>query len=74
MEFLFFLSTNEKKYEELLDKYNQLISAETSQNINYLEELYNLLISKSFVQDLEAKKLNLEFLFNEKAKKEMSIF
>ena len=74
LEFLFFLSTNEKKYEELLDKYNQLISAETSQNINYLEELYNLLIIKSFVQDLEAKKLNLEFLFNEKAKKEMSIF
>ena len=73
-EFLFFLSTNEKKYDELFNKYNKLIEAETEQNINYLEELYNLLIIKSFIQDLQSKKINLEFLFNEKAKKEINIF
>ena len=69
-EFLFFLSTNEKKYNDLLNNENK----ENKEDINYLEELYNLLIIKSFLQDLETTKLNVDILFNERTKKEMDIF
>jgi hypothetical protein len=79
-EFLFFLSTNEKKYNDLLNNENnennenKIIKVKKKDEINYLEELYNLLIIKSFMQDLETINLNLEILFNERAKKEMNIF
>ena len=69
-DFLFFLSTNEKKYNDLLNNENK----ENKDDINYLEELYNLLIIQSFLQDLESTKLNLEILFSERSKKEMDIF
>ena len=65
-QFLFLLSTNEKIYNELLDNSNKLIFVEKQENINYLEELYNLHIIKSFIQDLEAKKINLKQIFSEK--------
>ena len=64
-EFLFFLCTNEKKYDELLDNSNKLIFVEKQENINYLEELYNLLIIESFIQDLESKTSNLTKIFLE---------
>ena len=73
-EFLFFLTTNEKKYDELLNNSNELFSPETETNINYLKELYNLIIIESFIQDLEANKLNLEKIFNGKTEKEISTF
>ena len=71
-EFLFFLCTNEKKYEELLDNSNKLIFVEKQENINYLEELYNLVIIESFIQDLEASKVNLNKLFLEKINQNMN--
>ena len=71
-QFLFFLCTNEKKYNELFDNENKLIKVETEEDINYLEELYNLLIIESFIQDLEAKKLNLEKIFREKINQGMN--
>ena len=70
-QFLFFLCTNETKYNELFDE-NKLISPGSEENINYLEELYNLLIIESFIQDLEAKRLNLEKLFREKINQGMN--
>ena len=70
-EFLFFLCTNQKKYNELLDSYNELVSAETEKEINYLKELYNLIMIESFIQDLEAKTLNLEKVFMGKTDKEI---
>ena len=71
-QFLFFLCTNEKKYNELFDSEDKLITAESEEDINYLEELYNLLIIESFIQDLEAKKVNLEKIFREKINQGMN--
>ena len=71
-QFLFFLCTNEKKYNELFDSDDKLITAESEEDINYLEELYNLLIIESFIQDLEAKKVNLEKIFREKINQGMN--
>ena len=73
-EFLFFLCTNEKKYNELLDNVNKLIFVENKDNINYLEELYNLYIIQSFFQDLQIRTLNLEQIFKEDKKKETDFF
>ena len=71
-QFLFFLCTNEKKYNKLFDNEDKLIKVETEEDINYLEELYNLIIIESFIQDLEAKKLNLEKIFREKINQGMN--
>ena len=72
-EFLFFLCTNDKKYGELLDNSNKLIVLEKQENINYLEELYNLQIIESFIQDLESNKLNLNKIFLDSLNSGMNI-
>ena len=73
-QFLFFLSTNEKKYFDILDNYNKLIFVENETDINYLEEMYILHIIESLIQDLEVNKINLNQIFKEKKKPQMNIF
>ena len=67
-EFLFFLCTNEEKYNQLLDNFEILFNEENN-NINYLEELYQLKIIESFLQDLEINQLDLKKLFPPKTKR-----
>ena len=64
-DFLFFLCTNENEYNELLDNFEIFFNS----NSNYLEQLYQLLIFESFIQDLEVKFLDLENAFKDNTKK-----
>ena len=66
-EFLFFLSTNIEKYNELLENSQNKIFDE-SNNRNYLEQLYQLIIIESFLQDLQIEQLDLKSIFKENKK------
>ena len=62
-KFLFFLCTNENEYNELLDNYEIFFN-----NSNNLEQLYQLTIIESFLQDLEVKYLDLKKIFKDNNK------
>jgi ubiquitin C-terminal hydrolase len=68
VEFVFFLCTNENKYNELLENFDVLFNNQN--NNNHLELLYNLIIVESFVQDIEAIQLDLKEIFKENIKKD----
>ena len=59
-EFLFFLSTNEKQYNELLENFSKFFKDDN----NYLEQLYELIIIESFIQDLEINVPNFKQILN----------
>ena len=66
-EFIFFLCTNENKYNKLLQDFKIFFNEENNNNIiNYLEQLYELFIIESFIQDLEVIQLDLKEIFKEK--------
>ena len=66
-EFIFFLCTNENKYNKLLQDFKIFFNEENNNNnINYLEQLYELFIIESFIQDLEVMQLDLKEIFKEK--------
>ena len=64
-QFLFFLCTNENEYKEMFDNFQRIFNEEN----NYLEQLYNLIIIESYIQDLELLQLNVNELFKEKKNK-----
>ena len=66
-EFLFLLYTNEKEYNELLDNFSKLFKEDN--NSNYLEQLYELIIIESFIQDIEINLINLNEIFKENKNK-----
>ena len=66
-EFLFFLTTNIEKYNELLENF-QVNIFDNGNNINYLEQLYQLMIIESFIQDLQIYQLDLNSVFKENKK------
>ena len=68
-QFLFFLCTNENEYKEMFDKFQKIFNEEN----NYLEQLYNLIIIESYIQDLEIFQLNANELFKEKKTKKKNV-
>ena len=64
-QFLFFLCTNENEYQEMFDNFQRIFNEEN----NYLEQLYNLIIIESYVQDLETVQLNVNEIFKERKTK-----
>jgi hypothetical protein len=68
-EFLFFLSTNEREYNELLENFENLFNERNNNKINYLEQLYKLIIIDSFIQDLEISQIALKETFKSSTKR-----
>ena len=66
-EFLFLLYTNEKEYNELLDNFSKFFKEDN--NLNYLEQLYELVIIESFIQDIEINLIDLNEAFKENKNK-----
>ena len=66
-EFLFFLITNEKKYNELLDNFEYFFNENNDKN--YIEQLYEIIIIESFLQDLEVNFIDLNKIIKEKKTK-----
>ena len=60
-EFLFFLCTNEEEYNDLLNDFQKIYK--DNNNINYLEQLYQLIILESFIQDLEIRQIDVKQIF-----------
>ena len=68
-EFVFFLSTNESEYNQLLENFQNLFNEENNNKINYLEQLYKLIIIDSFIQDLEISQIVLKETFKSPTKR-----
>ena len=68
-QFLFFLCTNENEYKEMFDNFQKIFTEEN----NYLEQLYNLIIIESYIQDLEIFQLNVNEIFKEKKIKNKNV-